>query len=82
MDKLNDKNVIAYYNPDGQPRTVMFDFQGLPPGSGMRCARVAEYDRLIEALKGQGCDVHVWGIHYWQRVRESFWAGKQRSKNT
>ena len=70
----NDKVVIAWYSSwDGQPFDQVFGFKGLKPGSPARAARVSEYERIIEALKGQGCQVHVWDLEWWNRgYREKF----------
>lgn len=81
FDRHNDKVIVAYYSPDGTPHSQVFDFWGLAPGSPARAARCYQYDRLKEALKGQGCDVHVWDPYYWQGYRDSFLSGKQRRKH-
>lgn len=72
MSRLNDQVIIAYYDLNNEPRHYRFDFKGLKAGSDARWARWYEYDRQIEALKGQGCDVHVWDLHNWVRYREPF----------
>lgn len=68
----DDRVIVAWYSEDGTPRTQVWDFLRLPLGSAWRCARVAEYERFKEALKGQGCELHVWHIHDWWRYRQAF----------
>lgn len=65
---INDSVIVAYYDLRGNPVDFRFDFQGLPLGSRIRSARCAEYRRLIDALKGQGCEVHVWDLHCWSNM--------------
>lgn len=74
----NDKVIVAFYTTAGDPFHDVFSFGNLKPGSPARAARCAEYDRKIEALKGQGCQVHVWSPEYWPRYRQAFYNCKLR----
>lgn len=67
-----DKVVVAYYDTRRCPITFVFDFLGLPAGSAWRTARCNEYRRMIDALKAQGCEVHVWAPTDWPRYRTAF----------
>jgi len=78
---IDDRVVVAYYGETG-PDAYIFDFCRLPVGSEARGARVREYERLLEALKGQGCQVCVWEIERWQGYRNAFYSGKFKRKNT
>jgi hypothetical protein len=64
---VDDRLVIAWASPYGPPRHELFDFHRLEPGSSYRAARAAEFDRYLEALRGQGCTVHVWDLEWWNR---------------
>ena len=65
---MNDAVIVAWYDPHTNQRThVKFDFYGLKAGSGARAARVDEYERFKEALRGQGCKVGVWTLGDWAR---------------
>ena len=72
----NDKVIIAHYDLAGLPHKELFSFGNLPAGSGARGARCSEYDRKIEALKGQGCQVHCWDTQYWPMYADAFFTGK------
>jgi len=77
----NDKVFICHYDQVGEPFYVLFSFGQLPAGSAARGARVAEYERMVEALKGQGCDVHVFDPEYWARgCGRAFLKGRYRNK--
>ena len=76
----NDKAIIAYYDPEGVPHTILFNFENLKPGSAMRAAKCNQYDRILEALEGQGCDIHVWTPEYWPRYSAAFYAGNLLKK--
>ena len=78
MDRHNDKLIVAWYSADtGAPHHLVFDFYGYRPGTAIRAARSGEYDRLVEALKGQGCQVHAWSLEHWNRgYRENFYSGR------
>ena len=65
--QYGDWVMVAYVDLTGQPQNYRFSFEGLPLGSGIRGAKVAEYDRQIEALKGQGCKVGVFHPDSWAR---------------
>jgi hypothetical protein len=74
---LDDRVVIAHYSgPEADAQFQIFDFKQLAPGGGARAARVMEFDRTIEALKGQGCDVHTWDINRWHQYKDAFLAGR------
>lgn len=75
---VDDRVVIAWYNDQGEADHHIFDFWGLPLGSGARAARCREYARFKEALVGQGCEVHVWDTHCWSTMnyRGSFYNRK------
>jgi len=73
---LNDTVIVAYYSLNGQPVHYRFDFNGLPLGSPSRAARVAEYERSIQALNDQGVKVFAWSAEHWPRYAASFLAGK------
>lgn len=72
----DDRSVVAWYDLKGEPNSEFFDFKKTRPGSNERCALVAEQDRFVEALKGQGCQVHVYDIYVWPNVSEAFYTGK------
>lgn len=72
---VDDRVVVAYYGDQG-PHHYTFDFCRTPVGSEARGAKVREYERQLEALKGQGCQVHVWEIERWQGYRAPFYSGK------
>ena len=80
---LDDRVFIASYSGGEEPvpSYTIFDFEGLRPGSAARAARCLEYDRIIEALKGQGCDVHVWEPKAWAMYKEAFFAGRLLRNN-
>ncbi len=81
--RSEDRVIIAYYSgPEADASYQVFNFKGLSPGSAARGARCAEYDRLIEALKGQGCDVHVWDIATWPKYKRAFMSGRLRRNTT
>ena len=75
IDEWNDKVIIAIDN-GREIRTEVFDFHGYKPGSNIRYSRVCEYERYIEALKGQGCKIGCWSPEYWWRVKDGVLAGK------
>lgn len=76
----DDRNVIAHYDLDGEPHHKVFDFKRLKPGSDARVARCREYERIVEALKGQGCVVKIWPIEYWSKYRKAFYNGYFRGE--
>jgi hypothetical protein len=78
MHSSDDRIVLAYYDGLGSPQYQIFDFNKLKPGSGARSAKVSEYERFKEALVGQGCEIFVWDIVYWQRMQIPFFTGKFR----
>ena len=78
IESHNDKVVIAYYDFEGKPQNYLFSFYDLPRGSAVRAARCNEYNRQVEALKGQGLQVHCWDLYTWQRYRKGFLNGKLR----
>ena len=53
MECVNDY-IIAYKTPTGERHTISKWLHG-------------DGDRICEALRGQGCRVHVWSKEMWQR---------------
>lgn len=76
---VDDRMVIAWYGHNG-PAHSIFDFKRFRPGTDRRLSRVMEYDRQVEALKGQGCEVFTWSPHRWAGRRQAFYAGKFRGR--
>jgi hypothetical protein len=77
---INDKVIVGYYDYNDNPQTVLFDFKGAEPGSQERKNLVDPYERFVEALKGQGCEVHVWGVEYWHMYSHAFYNKTLRGK--
>lgn len=72
----DDRTVVAWYDLKGEPNSEFFNFYNWLPGSNMRASYAAEQERFVEALKGQGCQVHVYDIYVWPNVSEAFYTGK------
>jgi hypothetical protein len=68
--------ILAVRNPHTTAslsvRKMSFHFVGAP-GSPARAASVAEYERAVEAFKGQGCDVFVTKPEMWARGARPSW---------
>jgi peptidoglycan/xylan/chitin deacetylase (PgdA/CDA1 family) len=71
----DDRVVVAYYGSQG-PHHIIYDFCRAPVGSPERGDRVRQYERFIEALKGQGCQVFVWDITRWAGYKKVFYSGR------
>jgi hypothetical protein len=63
----NDSTIVGYIDFEGELQHFKFDFHNLPLGSGIRASRVAELDRIMEALKGQGLKCGRWTLECWAR---------------
>jgi hypothetical protein len=76
-----DYVVVAYYAWNGGPVHFKFSFWGLPLGGAWRTARYQEYLRTLEALKSQGCQVHVWSPEHWPHYKDRFLNGSLYREN-
>lgn len=69
----NDKVMLVTGNPHtGQIHKQVWSFYNLRIGSPERQNRTAEFNRYVEALKGQGVQVHVVSILDWWRFDSAF----------
>lgn len=80
MYPTDDRTVLAYYDFRGEPHVIVYDFKKAPPGSHERAQLVDPFERHVEALKGQGTQVHIWDIEHWPMYREAFLSGRLRRK--
>lgn len=75
---LDDRHVIAWHDLRGRPHHFLFDLLRTPLGSEQRNRRVQEMYRIVEALKGQGCEARHYDLQYWrERGRREHEAGER-----